>query len=139
MTGRAIGSSSQRVDIVTLRSGSLLNLGQLNNGAPLVKTGGGTLSLGGTNAYTGATVVSNGTLRLTWPECLPPSNIVFLAAGATNQLDYAGTQTVHALYINGKPKSAGVYGQDNLSPYLSGAGFLKVEWPPSSRTVFLLQ
>jgi autotransporter-associated beta strand protein len=139
MTGRAIGSSSQRVDMVTLRSGSLLNLGQLNNGAPLVKTGGGTLSLAGTNTYTGATVVSNGTLRLTWPLCLPPSNTVYLVTGATNQLDYAGTQTVHALYINGKPKSAGVYGQDNLSPYLSGAGFLKVEWPPSSRTVFLLQ
>ena len=139
MTGRAIGSSSQRVDVVTLRSGTLMNLGQLNNGSPLVKTGVGTLTLAGTNTYTGATIVSNGTLRLTGPTCLPPSNTIYLVTGATNQLDYAGTQAIHALYINGKPKTAGLYGQGNLSPYLSGTGYLKTEWPPSLRTLFMIR
>ena len=139
MTGHAIGLSSQLVDVVTLRSGTLMNLGQLNSGAALVKTGGGTLTLAGTNAYTGATIVSNGTLRLTGPACLPPAATLYLVAGATNQLDYAGTLTIHAVYINGKPKTAGVYGQGNLSPYLTGTGYLKTEWPPSLRTLFMLR
>ena len=139
MTGHMIGPASQRVDVVTFRSGTLINLGQLNSGAPLVKTGGGTLSLAGTNTYSGTTVVSNGTLRLVSAVCLPPATEVYLVTGATNQLDYAGTQTVHAVYINGKPKTSGVYGQGNLSPYLSGTGYLKTEWPPSVRTLFMLR
>ncbi len=139
MTGHAIGPATQRIDVLSARSGTLMNLGQFNGGAPLVKTGGGTLVLAGTNTYTGATVVSNGTLRLTGATSLSPAADLYLAAGATNQLDFTGTQTVHAVYINGKPKAAGVYGQGNLSPYLSGAGYLKSAWPPSAATVIMLR
>jgi autotransporter-associated beta strand protein len=139
LTGHAIGSTSQRVDMVQLRSGTLMNLGQLNNGEPLVKTGSGTLSLAGTNTYSGATVVSNGIFRLTGPACLPPSNTLYLVTGAVADLAFMGTQTVHAVFINGTPKSAGIYGPGNLPPYLTGSGFLKTEWPPSPRTMFLIR
>ncbi len=139
MTGYAIGTATQRVDVFSARAGTLMNLGQFNGGAPLVKTGGGTLALAGTNTYTGATIVSNGTLRLTSLTCLPASAAVHLVAGATNRLDFTGTLTVQALYINGRPKTAGLYGQDNLFPHLSGDGYLKTVWPPSARTLLMVQ
>jgi autotransporter-associated beta strand protein len=139
MTGHAIGTATQRVDLFSARAGTLLNLGQFNGGAPLVKTGGGTLALAGTNTYTGATIVSNGTLRLTSLTCLPASSSVHLVTGATNRLDFTGTLTVQSLYINGVPKTAGTYGQDNLFPHLSGDGYLKTVWPPSARTLLMVQ
>ena len=138
MTGQAIGPEAQHVDLFQALSGTLMNLGPFNDGAPLVKTGAATLTLAGTNTYSGATIVSNGTLRLTGPAPLPRSTAVYLVSGATALLDFTGTQTVHAVFINGAPKSAGVYGQSKLSPYLSGSGYLKTEWPPSSSTVFML-
>ena len=72
MTRHAIGMNAQTVTVFNARSGTLMNLGEFNNGAPLVKTGGGTLTLDGTNTYAGATIVSNGILRLTGGVCLPP-------------------------------------------------------------------
>jgi len=78
LSGHAIGSTSQRVDVVQMRSGALLNLGQLNGGDPLVKTGTGMLTLAGTNTYSAATVVNSGTLRLTSPACQPLSTSLYL-------------------------------------------------------------
>jgi len=70
---------------------------------------------------------------------LPASNTLYLVTGAIADLDFAGTQAVHAVYVNGVPRTAGVYGGHNLSPYLSGSGCLAVEWPPSRRTLLLLR
>ncbi|HYE19884.1 MAG TPA: autotransporter-associated beta strand repeat-containing protein, partial [Tepidisphaeraceae bacterium] len=63
MNGKAIGSAANLINNVNLRSGTLSNLGQLNNGAALTKTTAGTLIVDGANAYTGATNVTAGTLR----------------------------------------------------------------------------
>lgn len=139
MTGRALGSAAAPIDTLHLRSGTLLNLGQLNGGAPLVKTGPGTLTLGGTNTYTGATVVSNGTLRLASPAALPPAAALELAPAAVLDLPFTGTQTVHTASIDGKPKPAGLYSSATLSPSLTGTGHLRVEWPPPDRTLLLLR
>jgi len=139
LTGHAIGSTSQRVDLVQMRSGALLNLGQFNGGDPLVKTGMGTLTLAGTNTYSGATVVNSGTLRLTAPACLPSSTSLYLLNDSDADLAFIGTQTVHTVFINGVPKAAGIYSQSNLSPYLTGSGYLKTEWPPSPYTLLLIR
>lgn len=51
------------IDTNNFLSGTLKNVGQINNGASgLTKTGSGTLLLRGNNTYTGGTVVSAGTL-----------------------------------------------------------------------------
>jgi autotransporter-associated beta strand protein len=106
-----------------------MNLGSYNNGAPLIKTGNGTLTFAGTNTYSGATIVSNGTLRLTGPLCLPPTADLYLAAGTTTQLDYDGRLPIRTLFVDGVRKMGSLYGQDKLSPYLSGTGFLELASP----------
>jgi len=136
MTGRVIGMNAQTVTVFNARSGTLMNLGEFNNGAPLVKTGSGTLSIAGTNTYAGATIVSNGTLRLTSAICLPPTADLYLATGITVQLDYVGRLPIHALYVDGIRKMGRLYGQDNLASYLSGTGFLAM---PSLGTLLLMQ
>jgi hypothetical protein len=62
MTGFAIGGTTP----VTFNalSGTLKNVAQINNGAALVKNSTGTLTLAGTNRYTGTTTVNTGTLIL---------------------------------------------------------------------------
>jgi autotransporter-associated beta strand protein len=136
MTGCAIGLNAQTVTVFNARSGTLMNLGQFNNGAPLVKTGTGTLSIAGTHTYAGATVVSNGTLRLTSTVCLPATTDLYLVTGATAHLDYVGNLPIHALYINGIRKPGSLYGQNNLATYLTGTGFLEM---PSQGTLLRLQ
>jgi autotransporter-associated beta strand protein len=68
MAGNAIGSSTATVGSGTgalnLQSGTLRNVGQINNGAAITKTTAGTLTLDGTAAYTGVTTVAAGTLVL---------------------------------------------------------------------------
>ena len=136
LTGHAIGSGAQTVTVFNARSGTLMNLGSFNAGAPLVKTGTGTLTLAGTNTYSGATVVSNGTLRLTHTLCLPPTAELHLYTGATNQLDYAGALPVRALYVDGVPKQGTLYGQNNLPAFLTGSGYLQL---PQQATILMLR
>jgi autotransporter-associated beta strand protein len=68
MGGFAIGAGTLAVGSGTgalnLQSGTLKNVGQINNGAAITKSTAGTLTLQGTAAYTGATTVSDGTLIL---------------------------------------------------------------------------
>ena len=124
MTRRVIGQGAQTVTVFNARSGTLMNVGEFNNGAPLVKTGTGTLSLDGTNTYSGATVVSNGVLRLTGGACLPSSADLYVSSGTTCLLDYAGDLAIHALYVDGERKRGSRYGQANLPDLFSGTGFV---------------
>jgi autotransporter-associated beta strand protein len=136
MTRHAIGSNAETVTVFSAQSGTLMNLGEFNDGAPIVKTGSGTLTLDGTNTYAGATIVSNGTLRLASTTCLPPTTDLYLVGGTAAQLDYDGKLPVHALYVDGVRKQGSLYGQSNLSPHLSGTGFLELV---SQGTVLLLR
>ncbi|HYF34444.1 MAG TPA: autotransporter-associated beta strand repeat-containing protein, partial [Prosthecobacter sp.] len=65
MQGHNIGSAAQPLDVLTLASGTLKNVGQINGGSGLVTAStGGLLVLDGNNTYTGGTTVNNGTLRV---------------------------------------------------------------------------
>ena len=128
MTSRAIGLGAQTVTVFNAQSGTLMNLGEFNNGAPLVKTGSGTLTLDGTNTYAGATLVSNGVLRLTGGRCLPPTADLYLSTGTACQLDYDGLLFIHALYIDGVQKKGTFYSQANLPAFFSGAGILQLPY-----------
>jgi autotransporter-associated beta strand protein len=101
-----------------------------------VKTGTGLLSIEGTNTYAGATIVSNGTLRLTSTSCLPPTAILYLTTGTTTELDYTGRLPIDELYVDGIRKMGSLYGQDNLPEYLTGSGFLEL---PFTGTLIILR
>jgi autotransporter-associated beta strand protein len=91
----------------------------------LTKIGAGTLTLTGTNTYSGAAVVSNGVLRLTHAQVLPSAADVYISSGATLQLDYTGTATIRRLYINGELMTVNVaYGAARRPAALSGTGYL---------------
>ncbi|MCX6872318.1 MAG: autotransporter-associated beta strand repeat-containing protein [Verrucomicrobia bacterium] len=94
----------------------------------LTKSGDGTLKLTGVNTYKGTTTVAAGTLSLTQP-CLCDDAIVSVTTGATLNLDYEGTDTVFAIFIDGTPAAAGEWGGPgttaaNKTNLLSGTGIL---------------
>ena len=91
----------------------------------LTKIGAGTLTLTGTNTYSGATVVSNGVLRLTHAQALASSSDVYLTSGATLQLDFAGVTPIRRLYIDGELMTVNVaYSSARRPSVLSGTGYL---------------
>lgn len=67
MSGKKIGgsSSANNIDNLIFASGTLKNVGEINNGAGLTKTTSGTLILAGTNTYSGATTIKAGTVVVT--------------------------------------------------------------------------
>jgi autotransporter-associated beta strand protein len=64
MAGFNIGGSTA-INTLNFQSGTLMNVGEINSGQGLTKTGTGTLTLAGTNTYTGPTTVGAGTLNVT--------------------------------------------------------------------------
>lgn len=64
MGGKNIGAASTGAITFNAQSGTLKNLGELNGGGALTKTTAGTLTLEGTNTYTGKTLVNAGTLSI---------------------------------------------------------------------------
>ncbi len=72
------------VDTLSFQSGTLLDVGQINNGgAGVTKTGGGTLTIGGTNGFSGGVALSSGTLNLNSSTALGSASGVFSIAANT--------------------------------------------------------
>jgi autotransporter-associated beta strand protein len=94
-------------------------------GAGLTKAGVGTLTLSGTNTYSGPTSVTGGILRLTNPQCLSTNTDLYLYSGATNNLDFKGTNVIRRLCVDGVWKQKAVYGADTLPSVLTGIGYLR--------------
>jgi autotransporter-associated beta strand protein len=94
-------------------------------GAGLTKAGVGTLTLSGTNTYSGPTSVTGGILRLTNPQCLSTNTDLYLYTGATNNLNFKGTNVIRRLYVNGVWRQKAVYGADTLPSVLTGIGYLR--------------
>ena len=121
----------------------------------IVKSGSGTLTLTGTNTYSGATIVSNGTLVVSSTGMLGNSTNITVAAGtltlqnsscitntATVRIASGGgakvslaagvNQTVNYLYYDDKQKSTGTYGATGSGAskindeHFAGSGVLTV-------------
>jgi autotransporter-associated beta strand protein len=63
MQGNAIGSAGNPIDTLTLQSGTLRNVAEINGGAAWAKTGPGVLTMEGFQAYSGPLSVDQGTLQ----------------------------------------------------------------------------
>jgi autotransporter-associated beta strand protein len=117
------------------RGGSALSLGGVTGAGTLVKQGAGTLTLADTAAYTGDTVLAEGTLALDAPR-LPDTTDLHVTSGATLHLAFIGKQYIHALYIDSAPQSGGRYTAAN-APWITGPGALVVTYPPLGSLIML--
>ncbi|MGC3956558.1 MAG: hypothetical protein QM813_00855 [Verrucomicrobiota bacterium] len=86
----------------------------------------GTQTLTGTNNYTGNTTVNGGVLQLA-TATLATSATVLVTNGAILQMDFAGTNQVAGLVLNGVSQPAGVYNSSTSPTFLAGAGSLRVQ------------
>jgi len=104
-----------------------------STGGGLTKLGVGTLTLGGANTYTGDTSVMAGTLSTTSAAMLADQAAVWIAAGAMMNLNFAGTDTIGGLYLNGVAQTEGTWGASGSGAtyindtYFSGTGVLLIE------------
>jgi len=91
----------------------------------VTKSGTGTWTLSGANAYTGPTTVAGGTLALASARSLGDKTDVCVSAGALLDLNFKGELRIGKLYLDGKLQPAGTYTAGNAPQYLKGKGALK--------------
>ncbi len=95
MGGFNVGGASS---IITFgaRSGTLMNVSEINGGGDLTKTTAGTLVLDGTNTYTGGTVINEGILQLGGglaTGSMNTASAISVADGATFAVNQSDTVT----------------------------------------------
>ncbi len=130
----AVQNSGAGTNTLTLNtSGSNSYNGTVSGNINLTVGGNGTQTISGALSYTGDTKVNSGTLSILNPTLgLADTADVLVSTGALFDLNFAGTDTVDALYLGGSPKLAGsiwgglLSGAPNLSNLLSGTGWLQV-------------
>ncbi len=124
-----VKNSSDTLSVFTLNTEADYTFtGRLVGNLGLRKKGNGIFTLSCTNAYSGATVVSGGTLRLTRQDCLSTNSTISIAASSSAKVDLAftGIQTISTLSVDGKLLIRGrVYNATNLPSALSGTGNLR--------------
>jgi len=120
---RLVGPTASTIDVPAINDGgavpfrSVIYNGSITDGGSggaLTKVGFGTLALGGSNSYTGPTVVANGTLKLDFSQATAPgdnTNILYhgVAAGALTMGGAPaglGNDSLDRLIITGKSGTA---------------------------------
>ena len=86
---------------------------------------GGSLTLTGTNTYTGNTTVSNGTLVIAVAS-MATNSTVSVTGAAILQLNFATTNRLAGFVTNGVSLPPGVYKAANAAPFIIGSGSLQV-------------
>jgi autotransporter-associated beta strand protein len=101
--------------------------------ASLRKKGLGTAILSGGSSYSGPTIIEAGTLRLgngTTPSNLSNTADLLVESGAMLDLNYNGTDQIHALWVDGLAMPPGIY--SSSSGFITGVGTLTVSSGPAS-------
>ena len=102
--------------------------GTINDGAgkvALTKSGLGTQTITGAQAYTGDTRVNAGILALDTAYLADTADVYIGATGVLN-LTHTGNDVVNALYFNGVAQANGVYSAANSGGLITGTGKIQV-------------
>jgi autotransporter-associated beta strand protein len=75
--------------------------GAISGTGGIVKTGTGVLEISGVNTYSGRTTVEGGTLSLKANQTVGDDSELILGSSAALKLDFAGTETVKTLSLDG--------------------------------------
>ncbi len=113
--------------------------GNMSGPGGLLKTGNSSLSVSGTNTFTGATFVTDGTLTFSKSVSVG-SGALHIDDGAVVNLNFTGNRTIAALILGGTNQLDGTYGGTNSpatikDPHFTGTGTVTVNAvnePPSS-------
>ena len=92
----------------------------------IIKSGKGTWTLSGSNTFSGATKVAEGTLAISSAKSLGVKSQIDITAGAMLELNFKGERRVGKLIIDGKEQSAGTYDAKNSPKFIKGTGVLKI-------------
>ncbi len=98
-------------------------------GMGITKNGAGTMTLRGTNSYSGSTTVNQGTLVVgngTTTSNLDNGSLVSVTTDATLTLDYSGSDEVGSLVIDGIDQGSGTFNATTHPGVLTGSGSLLV-------------
>ena len=125
-----LGGATRTINVADGAAATDLTIGVPVANGGLVKQGAGTLALTGLNTYAGDTSVNAGVLSLSSARLSDVAD-VFLTTGATLNLNFAGTDVIDSLFVDGVSFAEGVWGAIGsgaafTSPLLSGAGLLQV-------------
>jgi len=101
MNGGEIGRSGGLIQTLAFRSGTLRNVGGINNGAGWSKTGSGTLILDGTSSYAGTTTVEEGELILNGTKSGTGTLTIEAGARLGGGGTVAGTTTISGTHAPG--------------------------------------
>ena len=112
-------------------TGTLTNT--VSGAGGLTKHGAGKLVLShAANSYAGDTklLTGGGTLSITNPFLADGAD-VYLTAGSIFDLNFAGTDAIRSLFIDGVAQPIGMYGSSDPSGLITGSGVLNVTAIPS--------
>lgn len=145
LTGAGTVTNSTGTAVLTVGGNNLSTsfTGSVRDGAgslSLVKTGTGTLTFGGANAYSGSTTVTGGGVQWNQPGLAPEDDLI-VSSGVTLTLNYTQTNTVHYLVLDGRTLAPRVYHSGNAPTGLtiSGTGAIRVTDYIPSETMILLR
>ena len=110
---------------ITVSNNTFTVGGAISGAGALTKAGAGKLVLAGANTLTNNTTVSAGTLEIV-QATLATNSTVSISNSAVLKLDFAVTNKVGALVLNGVTQSGGVYGSSTPGGYITGTGYLQV-------------
>ena len=127
-TGNLLGNLTLTGTNIFLMNTNGVYQGVIGGTGSLVKTGPASLTLAGTNNYSGNTTVSNGTLVIQ-QRGLAANASVAIMTGAKLQLNYSGTNQVSGLSFNSTNQPVGVHSSATDPAFLAGPGSLLVTPP----------
>jgi autotransporter-associated beta strand protein len=133
ITNQTAGLATLRVganDATSTFGGTIQDDTAVGGMVAVTKIGAGTLTLTGTNAYSGDTRVDGGTLSIS-NAFLADAADVHVGNSAFLNLNFSGTDTVDSLFLGGVPRAPGTWGgtgsgATNISPFFTGTGRLMV-------------